>query len=410
MSWRVYIGDTMTGLLAQEIGVPAFSWTVTVSDATFRTERDKGVGEDSAGGLTLPWTEVPASSQIERSNALMPLKRSLTLCWVGRDDSPMPVVWGAVGDRTDTWEDASFDLLSPMEILASRFAVREGAFGAVAGTTEPDEEGGDPQPGTFTSDTIFYQGMSLRGIACEVGALCTGSKPGGQLPIDWQYLGEKGTHQRTYDGFDLGNNSCADILEKIANVSDGPDMQFRPYLLDEGHVRLLFTAGNDGDLHLGQSTVHSLSWFPGGGSIQDLSVDFSYPAERVYATGAGTDEAQLCHLSEDLSKVRMADPWPLVEEHFNDGDIDNGPLLERHADAELSACSSQTFQVKGYVDFADPDVPEPGTIWPGELVDVWIQGFPTLPDGTYRLRLMEMSGDQTSRAKLVFRDEAVAWG
>lgn len=402
--WRCFLGDTMSGALANEIDVPQFSWTVSVSDATFRTERDKGVGAGEGGGLKLPWTQIPARDASERSSMVMPLKRSMMLAWVDSDGIVSPIVWGAIGQRTDTWLDTSFDLLGPMALLESRLMSREGTFGAVQGQTQPSE-GEEAKPGTFTQDTVFFDGMSLRGIACEVGELCTSFKPGGELPIDWQYLGEKGTHQRTYKGFDAGNNSCADILDKIANVSGGPDIQFRPYMAESGRVRILFLAGNDGELHMGQSSVHSLSWFPGGGSLQDLQVDFSTPAMRVYATGSGTDEAKLCHLSEDLSLCETSDPWPLVEEHYNDSDVDNGPLLEKHADAELGAYSVPLFQVTGYVDFADPDVPAPGTIWPGEAADVSISGFPTLPDGTYRLRLMEMSGDESTRAKLVFRAE-----
>lgn len=403
--WRCYLGDTMSGQIAEEIDVPAFSWTVTVSDATFRTEKDKGVGIDEAGGLKLSWGQLAARSVGERTSLVMTLKRCMVLGWEDADGIFFPVVWGAIGNRSDTWLDTSFDLLSPMALLENRYLSREGTFGAVSGMTEPSDEDEEPQKGAFTRDTVFYDNMSLRGIACEVGSLLTDAKPGGLLPIDWQYAGEKGTHQRTYKGFDVGNNSGADILEKIANVSDGPDIQFRPYMADGNHVRLMFTAGTDGELNIGQSTVHSLAWFPGGGSLQDIQIDFSTPVMRVYMTGSGTDEAMLCHLAEDLTLCTTTDPWPLIEEHVNDSDVDNGALLRNHADAELYAYSSPLFQLSGYVDFADPDVPEPGTIWPGEMVDVWIQGFPTLPDGTYRLRLMEMAGDETTRAKLTFRAE-----
>ena len=43
-----------------------------------------------------------------------------------------------------------------------------------------------------------------------------------------------------------------------------------------------------------------------------------------------------------------------------------------------------------------------GSIWPGETLDVAIDGFPDWPDGTYRMRLMQMSGDHTSLVKLKF--------
>ncbi len=50
------------------------------------------------------------------------------------------------------------------------------------------------------------------------------------------------------------------MLTKIANV-DGRDMQFRPKLSGD-YVRFDFTAGSDGDVYLGQKTVHRLTYSP----------------------------------------------------------------------------------------------------------------------------------------------------
>lgn len=398
--WRVYLGDTMSGRLAQRIDVPGFKWSVTVSDSTFTTGRDvdKGVGEDSAGGVDIPWTAVPADDPAERCQMLMPLKRSVCLMW---DDGSRtwPVAWGAIGPRSDTYEATSFDLISAMELLDSRYLVREGVFGAVSGQTEGD----DPQPGTFTRDTVRFEGMSLRGIASEVGSMCTEQKPGGFLPIDWTYLGETGGHERTYEGYDLGNNSGADIMRKISNVIDGPDIQFRPYMADAAHVRLRFTAGSDADVFIGQGAVHSFSFTPHGGNAESVTVDYANPVQRVYATGSGTDEGQLCHLSQDISLCQRSDPWPLMEEHYSDSDAESASVLKGHADAQLSCTKDALMQVSFEVHFDDPTVPPPGSIWPGEMVEFHVSGFPSLPDGMYRMRLMEMSGDDTDRAKLVCR-------
>lgn len=452
--WRVYLGDTMSGALTQPIDVPGFTWTVSVSDATFNIGRDKekGVGEDDASGVNLPMSSVPARTVAERCSMLMPYKRSLLLAWEDRYGRLFPVCWGAIGPRTDTLDETSFDLVSPLELLDSRFLVREGTFGAVSGMTdvsvpdewEPDRENGyregatvqhngrewkslvddnhdepgtsdkwedqgpvvGPQPATFTRDTIYFSGMSLRGIASEVGRLCTDAKPGGALPIDWSYLGEAGGHERTYDGFDVGNDSCRDILEKISNVIGGPDIQLRPYMSDEGHVRVKLIAGSDADAFVGQSVVHGLSFVRGhGGNVENLSVDFNGPVMRVYATGSGTDEAKICHLAEDLSLCRMGDPWPLVESHYNDSDADSGELLSQHAQAQLESGDVPQMQVRFDMDLNDATVPPVGSIWPGELVDLYVEGFPTLPDGTYTLRVMEMSGNDTSTVSVITRQE-----
>ena len=393
MSWRCYLGDTVTGLVAQPIDVPNFSWTVTVSDSSLSTSRDKGTGEMDATGLTVPWGAVPADDPAERASMLSSYRRCLTVFWYDEQDVldgslGTPILWGAVGVRTDTRLDTSFDLVSPMGLLGSRYAVAEGAYGTGAGGTSPG--------------SVRYDGYSYRGIASEVGRLCTSYKPGGQLPIDWTYLGEKGTRAREYKAFDVQNLSCADIFGKLANVIGGPDMQFRPYMADPSHVRLRFLAGSDADVYLGQDTVHALTSFPGGGTIHNLKVDHASAVHRVYASGAGTDAAQITALAEDLSLVTMRDPYPLVETAYSDSDTDSLDVLKGHAQSQLQGNALPIMQVTGEVDFDDPGVPAPGSIWPGEMVDLAVDGFPTLPDGVYRMRLMSMSGDQSSVATLKF--------
>jgi hypothetical protein len=43
-----------------------------------------------------------------------------------------------------------------------------------------------------------------------------------------------------------------------------------------------------------------------------------------------------------------------------------------------------------------------GSMWPGETVELAIDGFPTLPDGVYVQRLMSMRGDEGSTVTLKF--------
>lgn len=390
MSWRCYLGDTMTGLVDRPIDLPSFSWSVTVSDSSLATNKDKGAGTEDWSGVTVPWTAISDPDAASRASSLSTLRRSLTLFWAedGEQGLGTPVLWGSLGTRTDTWLDTSFSLDSALTLLASRYLVNEGEFGANADGT--------------TSGTIRLENLSYRGIMCELIRRCTSAKPGGELPIDLNYAGEAGTRAREYTQYDIQNNSCADLIENLCNVINGPDVQFRPYLADANHVRLDFLAGSDGDVYLGQGTVHTLTCFPGGGTIQELTVDHASPVMRVYATGSGDDEAQICHLSEDLSLVTAADPWPLVETAYSDSDTDTLSVLVAHADAQLAGNCRPLCQISGEVDFDDPRVPRPGEIWPGEQVDLALDGFPTLPDGVYRCRLMQMSGDQSSVATLKF--------
>ena len=133
MSWRAYLYDVQTGQLAQEIDIPSFSWSMTVSDCSFTTTKDKGLGDDSISGLELPWTEIPGTTPAARAAALQPYKRGLALFWRSPMDDPSslgtPILAGALGVRTSSWHDVSVPVVSMFGMLEDRHLVHEGAFG-----------------------------------------------------------------------------------------------------------------------------------------------------------------------------------------------------------------------------------------------------------------------------------------
>jgi hypothetical protein len=395
--WRAYLADTMTGLIDSPLDLPSFSWSMSIGDFALTTTRGKDVGEGEASGIRVPWDAVPGSTPSARAREVCADRRSVVLfwrsSWTPEGELGTPVMMGAITPRTDTWLDTSFSLDSPMGILSSRYLVREGTYGA-------DKNG-------TTSSVFSWSGMSLRGIASEVGWQCTTGKPGGMLPIDWQYRGERGGHERTYNGFDVQNLSCAGILSKLSDVQCGPDMRFRPYLADGQHVRLRFEAGSDADVYIGQDRVHRLACRRFGGDLEDVTVDHVGPVMRVYASGAGTDKAQLTCMGEDMSLCEQTEPWPLRETAWSDPDTDQLDLLRAHAAGMLAANRSPVMQIKGSIHANDANqdgtpLHPLGSMWPGETVEIALDGFPSLPDGVYRSRLMRMEGDETDRVDLTF--------
>lgn len=382
MSWRLYTADTITGELRRPIDVPGCAWSLSVSDASLATTRDKGTGEGEASSLTVPWSAVWGSTARERAQELTAGKRAIVLCWE-EGGSTVPLVFGAIGQRTDTALDTSFSLDSVTTLLSQRYVVREGDFrkGAPA---------------------ISLDSLSLRAIAANVGWYATEGKPAGSLPIDWGDFYERGGHQRAFWPWNVSNLSAADVLEKIADVEGGPDITFRPYMADAHHVRLRMVAGSDADPYVGQDSVRRLQWFHGAGSVHSLSVAHLGPVERVYATGAGTEDEKDVALAEDLTYCRQRDPWPIVEECVSCTDSDDHALLEGHARGRLKADWWPLCQVTCTVDLADPQVPRIGEAWPGDAMTLAVEGFPTIPDGEYPVRLMEMSGDLGTLVTLKF--------
>lgn len=396
--WTAYIYETMSGSLIRPIDLPAFSWNVTIGDCSLTTTPSHKPGEHDLGGMRVPWTALEhATTAKERRELLASDRHGIILLrrYAGSDLNALgtPIVGGAIGSRQDTATDTSFSISSIMGLLAERYAVAEGSYANGVDHT--------------SSDTLAYRNMSLRGIASEIGYLCTNLKPGGTLPVDWTYRGEKGTHERSYEAWDVQNLSCKAILEKISGVSNGPDMQFRPYLTsDQTMVRWRFEAGSDTDIYLGQDTMHRLTYSPYGGTIENLTVDYLGPIHRVYASGAGADKAQTCAITQDLSLVELSDPYPLRELTYADSDTDKYELLLGHAQASLDANRRPLMQIKGEINIADMDgagtLHPLGSIWPGEQVELDIQGFPSLDDGIYTCRLMQMDGNETDTVKLTF--------
>lgn len=184
MSWRAFLYDVQSGQLAQEIDIPSFSWSMTVSDCSFTTTKDKGLGDDTISGLELPWTEIPGETPAARASALQPYKRGLALFWRSPMDDPSslgtPILAGALGVRTSSWHDVSVPVISMFGMLEDRYLVHEGAFGAGANHT--------------STQKYRFGNLSWRALACEVIRQCTETKPGGSLPIDLPYLNEVGTH------------------------------------------------------------------------------------------------------------------------------------------------------------------------------------------------------------------------
>lgn len=553
--WQAFLCDTMTGRLGAPIDLPSFRWSVSVSDCSLATQRDKGTGGADATGLDVPWSAVPGGTPIARAHELASYRRSLVLCWQRADGELVPVVGGAIGPRTDSWDDTSFSLISPMQLLGSRVLVREGVVGAgeyradhtkrASGTSygsdlggmrpylkwertetpdsvslwcemgievtydsQVDQDGvwvtatigdstqewqlsggvhqagvsriqcrtgsatsarasyqsalkasckvwvptgetyktttkehkkGDPKYRTATAtatatiktkddyeaayrklsqtshasvtvDTITLTG-SLRSIASQAVYLCTMAKPSGQLPIDLPYYGEAGRESRTYKGSDLVNLTCVKVLEDIADASGGPDLQLRPYLAHDGgySVRYTLLGGTAASPGLPQSGMRrTLAAFPQGGQLQSLKIAHLGPTMRVYASGAGQDEAQLQVVAEDLALCKQHDPWPIFESVKSFSSDDDAGKLADDADSALQAMSTPLMQLQADVHLGDAI--EPGDLWPGEIVDVVIEGHPCFPDGTYPMRLMQMEGSQGAGCTLTFDAMEDPWG
>ena len=234
-----------------------------------------------------------------------------------------------------------------------------------------------------------------------------GNKTGSTTSTDGPHVTYT-ARQTTTEYGDWETRTCGSILKAITQQAGGPDMQLRPYLHDPSHIRFRLEAGSDGDPYLLQERVLGLDSSPYGGSIESIEMDHAAPAMRVYATGSGSGSAAMCCLEQDLTLCKQAtDPWPLRETTLKATSVKLWDQLAGEAKVRLASLRHPLVQVSGVIHADDTDqagnILHPlGSFWPGEVFDISITGYPDWPDGTYRMRLMQMSGDQTDTVKLKF--------
>lgn len=389
--WRHFLTRVSDGLLGAELDIPSFVWDMSVSDSSLSTTKQKGTGIEDVSSITVPWTAIPGTTAALRDAAIREGKVAVTSFWKDSGAEPnslgTPKLWGIISDRTDTWIDTSFALDGIMSILGRRLVATEGKFP--------------------TADTIAWTGTAQAIAKKVVQQAC--SKPSGGLPIDFdvdQTVSTDPTLTLTVENFDTSNITAATLLTKLANLDNGPDIQFRPYLADSQHVRLKMLRGHP---RLGQDRIHSFSAFPTGGTLQDFKIVHSASslAMRVYGTGSGSDSATLMALAEDKTLVSLSDPWPTYEASYSDTSATDVMVLQSEADALLTALGRPLMQLQGTIR-ADGNIPL-GLIWPGESARLSINGHPSLSDGNYDLRIMKMSGDQTASVTVVFDAMEGAW-
>lgn len=401
MKHVAYITDVHTGQIFSKIDIGSFSWTMTISDSTISTKPTKEVGKDEVENVDVEWSVVPGETQAEKAISLMPGMKAIAIFSQDDDDKlnnglGVPMLWGGISNRKSNWNSTTFSVDSVYQMLADRYAIREGAF----------KDG-------VSTDYVGFSKKTIRGIAAYVGWLCTSAKPGGELPVDWQYINENhvwkqgedsNKHVRTYNAWNVNNISGKDIFDKLTGVQDGVDMQWRAYMADPNHVRVRFVAGTDEQQYLEPESGRIIRFVchDGSGNLENLEVDYSKTYQRVYATGAGEDQATVTAFAEDLSTVNREDGLALNELAMSDTDDDKVSLLKRDALARLDAKKIPLMQFSGEFDENDPSTPRIGLIHTGEPCIIDLKGYPDVPDGLYETAIMELSGDETSKVHVVF--------
>lgn len=390
MVWSLELFRSLDGLRLGLLPEASFSWSRTVRDGKM-AEPPQGAGQQSLSSFSFSLGALEHAGWIDRDEpgwqarllaTFMPHRLGVMALYDG-----LPIVGGPISDPVKV--DAggvAITVDGPTAFLAHRYVVPE-AFAA------------DRQ--------IAFRGRDLGSIAQEVVKVAL-TKPGGSLPITFDPV-RSGTHERTYQAFNVANLQVSDVLEKIANVIGGPDIDFRPYVVDAKHFAWHMHTGTQTDPWIGQGTVHS--WEVGSPDVETLTGDYSaaFTAHRVYGVGGGQDVGTVVTRVGvgDTAGVTLPPDWPLREAVHSNSDVDGAEKVGvLRAGAEGMLLNYPILQPQLVVR-ADGSTPL-GTFWPGELAEVSVMGHSVLADGTHTLRILGMSGSNSRSVSLVFDPVEVA--
>lgn len=370
--WTVYLIQVTTGLIGPQVDVDATTWDISLNNnETLKT--------------TVKKSSIPKN--LDLSLWLSPWWGGVLLMW--RD---VPVFAGPIVSRPiEDFNNIDLDCAGIRSILADREVVQE--------FTDWTQ---------LSSSSISYSGLSLGTIAKRV-VQASMQKTGGALPITFpvpeQTTADDANHTRTYEGFDIQNLSCDAVLTKLSTVVNGPDIMFRPRLIDAAHLVWDMWTGTEGQPRISQSQTHIWDTNAVQGPVSDLSIvsTGSYMVNRVYSSGAGTDQGTLITVSEDMTNIVRG--FPLLESSIAISQSTDPNVVKAHGDGVLAANLDMLREITLTVRVDGPY--SLGTYWPGDLVEIYTKGWITFKDGVTPCRLLTMTGDLSTASdiKLVMQPE-----
>lgn len=367
--WTANLFQVATGSIGPQINYETLSWSTELN------------GIESIQ-LTLRKSDLP---NLDLHYWLEPWWAGVLLCWNGR-----PVVAGPIITRpNETMDVVSVNCGGIRSILAARTVVREQSNWIFLNKSE-----------------IFEHGLSLGTIA-KRAVWFSVNKLGGPLPITYPMADETAAddanHQRTYEGFNVQNLVTDDVLTKLSNVLNGPDIMFKPKLVTPNKLTFEMYYGTEDNPRIKQKYTPVWDTVPERGQVSDMSVIYtgSYQASRVFSLGAGADQGTL--ITVDTNESPLQRGFPLLERVINVGSSDKEAIVRAHGQSHLDANKDALLEIQMTVR-GDGELGF-GHIWPGDLAHVYMKGWISLPDGLTKMRILSLTGDGTPNVRVSLQKE-----
>lgn len=367
--WTAHLFQMVNGQIGHRVEVESMSWSMELN------------GIESIS-LKLKKSSLPTTN---RHFWLAPWWAGVVLFYAG-----VPVVAGPILSRpSESFDSVSVNCGGIRSTLVKRLVIEE-------------QSDWDNLP----KSVVAYSGLGLGTIAKRV-VVKAQQKPSGSLPISFPVPDETAAsgadHERTYRGFNLQNVNANDILTKLSNVINGPDIMFKPRLVRDNQLTFDMWHGTENQPRIPQKFSPVWDTTPAMGQVEDMSVTVtgSYQTSRVFSLGAGTDEGLLIKVATNEAPLQMQ--YPILETVINVGNSENPVVVANHGISNLWANKEPLMEVQMTVR-ADSAVPL-GSFWPGDLVNVVTKGWLALPDGVTQMRLLSITGDSSNSVKVSLQKE-----
>lgn len=360
--WSAYLIQTVTGQVGPKVEfAPGVSWQIHLNDIENLS-------------MNLEKSSLP---KVDAATWLAPWWGGLLWKW-----NDQPILAGPFTARPiENFKYVSVQVGGIRSVFSHRFVVEE-----QADWTE------------LANSVITYDGLGLGTIAKRVAQISM-AKPAGNLPINFfavpdELIPGDTLHQRTYPGYDIQNLLTTDVLTKLSNVHNGPDIMFKPRMRYDDQVVWDMWVGTEANPRIYQANTAVWDTTAVESGVADLSVVTSgaYQTDRVFGTGAGTGAGTLIRMVEDRTQGSLG--FPLLESSTTVGTETNPDVIISNAQGSLNQNLKMLHDISLTVR-AD-DTPQFGTYWSGDAVQLVTKGWLALPDGVNTCRLITMSGSESS--------------
>lgn len=368
--WTASLFETTSGRIGPSLNFEKATWSANLNG----TEKID---------FTLKKSDLP---QVNPAYWLAPWWAGVVLFYNGD-----PVVAGPIlSQPTESFTDLGLSCGGIRSILDRRVIVSEQA----------------PNWTDISKSNINLRGYSLGDIARQVVILAQ-QKPGGSLPISFPIPEQGNTggtyYERNYRGFNVQNIKAGDILTKLSNVANGPDIMFRPRLIRANQLTFDMYYGSWNDPRIKQNRVVVLDTTSQLGPVSDMRITTTgtYQTSRVFSVGAGQDEGQTIKVVTNQAPIQAG--FPILETTINVGNSENPDVTLAHGVGEIKSNTNVLREIEMTVRADGTD--KLGTFWPGDLLQVYTKGWINLADGPHNMRLLAISGDETNDLKLNMQEE-----